>query len=437
MIMDVMLPWFPVVLGAAIGGRLIGQRRATWLGLMCAVYWVVIVQMTVGRPFWTDASLSAAMLAGSAAIVGLADWASRSGSTDRRVRSSTKPDETVQVSSLSHTMSEFDDWLESKRAEDDPWASFDEFIRRTLHDACGAIHVRPFRILTEGDILVPMRAASPEDPDQQMSSRAGILGHVATTGRTYYADDPSQGDLVRRLASQSSMSPQWCFAIRQGGRSIGVVSVGGLSDGEYPRAFLHSVESLVSQFWSMLAEVCRGRAAVESDHVSGVLRRSAFLKTAQSMADVSYRGGEPVAVAIFALEGHRRLLDLHLWETADEVIKLMARTLADRIRPDDRLGRLDDTRFVVLLRRVDSALASLIAGQLVDVLGKEADAFLRSAGSDVRLHVRCGVTGSGSSEPNVERLLGQAVVQCHVARQQEVPLASDVESDKPHGEVIA
>lgn len=427
MFMDVMLPWFPVMLGAWIGGRFVGQNRATWFGVMCALYWVVIVQMMTRTPFWMDASLAASLLAGSAAIVGMVDWSSRSQSknSERGTRQDDKGH--GELARVSHAAGQFDEWLELKRKEDDPWASFEEFVRRTLHDVCGAMHIKPYRILTEGDILVPMRAIVVDGDVQKLSSRAGIMGHVATTGRSYYAQDASQGDLVRRLASQSSTSPQWCFAIRQGGRSIGVVSVGELGGEDCSLAFLRAIELSVSQFWGTLAEVCRGRMASDRDQVSGVLTRDSFIKSSQEVALSSYEVGEPVAMVVLAVEGHRRLLDLHLWDVANEVMRLVGQTLAGKLRPDDQLGRLDDTRFVVLLRRVDSALASLIARQLTEIVSEQLNKFLNGAGIEAGLHIRSGVAGSGTTEPDVERLLGQSVVLCHMARQNDLLIASDVD----------
>ncbi len=427
MIMDVMLPWFPVVVGAGIGGRLIGQSRATWLGIMCALYWVVIVQVTTRTPFWADASLFSALLAGAAAIVGLADWSSRARAGHRKGLENRDDHGLSETACVSHTITQFDGWLESKRNDEDPWASFDEFVRRTLHDVCGATHVRPFRILAEGDVLVPMRMAVGDGEGQSISSRAGIMGHVAMTGNSYYADDASQGDLVRRLANESSMPPQWCFAIRRGGRSIGVVSVGGLSGEDCSRTFLRTIDLLVGQFWGTLAEVCRSRMATDCDHVSGVLTRDSFMTASRQVAASCYRSGEPVALAVLVIEGHRRLLDLHLWDMANEVVRLVGQSMLERVRPDDRLGRFDDSRFVVLLRRVDSALATLIARQLTEMVNDAVSRLLSDRGTGVALRIRCGVAGSGAGEPNVDSLLGQSVALCHAAREKDLSVVSDVE----------
>jgi diguanylate cyclase (GGDEF)-like protein len=196
-------------------------------------------------------------------------------------------------------------------------------------------------------------------------------------------------------------------------------------EGTTPRAALRAMEALVGQFWTTLAEVCRGRSALSTDLTTGMLTRSAFLEEAERATEASYAHGEPVALVVIAMEGLRRLMDDGGWDACDGVAREVASTARYRIRPDDLIGRFDDSRFVLLLRRVDSELASLIARQLADQLSQLP---LASAlGADVA--VRCGVSGSGSGRNPVASLLGEAVRMCHRARSESIQLASDV--DRP------
>lgn len=443
MMLNMILPWFPIVLSAAIGARLVSGSRANWLGATCALFWVIVVQTATGVPFWADAVMGAGLLAGSAAILGLAHWSGRCGDIAQSAimpakleprpytSGSTGDPPTAGSTHVIRLIAQFDDWLAANRFSADAWPAFDEFVRGILYTECNATHARTYRILSEGDYMVPLRdIESPANRDV-VSARTGIEGHVATTGRSYYNWDDSQGSLVKQLAADSASAsggPAWCFAIRQGARTIGLVSVGEISIDPPPHTVFRSIELLVSQFWSNLIEVCRSHAAVTRDSTSGLLNRAAFLDEAHRSCKRSYSDGEPVALAVIAIEGLRTLLDEGRWDFANDVVYEVSKTLRQRVRPDDLLGRFDDSRFLLLLRRVDSALASLIANQLTQRL---AQLSVLQALPGGRVGVRCGVAGSGTAAPAVEDLVARAVRLCHEARLREITIASDVGPSEP------
>ena len=447
MMLILILPWFPIVLTAAVGARLVGPSRAKWLGITCALFWVVIVQMTTGEPFWSDTAMASALLAGSAAIFGMAAWSGQTDQEGTRHRANALPvGSPLNATSASHDplrqfsvtklIAQFDDWLDVNRDSANAWAAFDEFIRGALHTTCGATHVRPYRVLTEGDAMFPLREIDRKDHDDMahavgspMSARAGILGHVATTGRPFYEQDAAQGELVLALASQSPCPPAWCFAIRRGARTVGLVSIGRLESDAPPREVLQATESLISQFWLTLGEVCRGRAAATTDATSGVLTRKAFLEEACQAAEQSYVRGEPIAIVVITIEGLRALVDQGRWELESDVVYEACRTMRERVRPDDLLGRFDDARFLILLRRVDSELASLISDQLIERLARIPVIDSVPAG---RVGIRCGVTGSGNRTPSVTDLVADAIRLCHEARLRGERVVSDLFQDRSH-----
>lgn len=452
MLSSIILPWFPIMLSAAVGARLVGRGRGAWLGVTCALYFIVVVQMTTGTAFWADATLAASLLAGSAAIIGMADWSGRranSGpsaddepprasaeSADRRDEPSFRTGDASRA--VSEAIRQFDDWLEVNRFGEDIWAAFDEFVRHALFSQCEAMHARTYRILSEGDAMVPLRALGDNEKDALVSARKGILGHVATTGRSFRPGDQSQSELLGALADRSAIRPAWCFAVRQGARTIGVVSVGQMDDDGPRRTELRVWEQLIGLFWTQVTEVCRGRSAVRTDPVSHLMTREAFFDDAQGAVQQSYSRGEPVAVCVIAVEGLRRLLDQGRWDLADDVVTEIGNTLRDRVRPDDRLGRFDEARFMLLLRRVDSELASLIASQLIERLSRlpVIDAMRPGEASGGEVGIRCGVSGSGTGTPSVLGLTADAVRMCHQAREKGLSLVSDVQFPRDDAKTV-
>ncbi len=439
MILTLLLPWFPIILGVGVGGRLLGRTRGYGLGLLCALFWMVLVGASAGTGVWGDPWTAAAILAGSVAIIAMGGWAGESpistraaGFGPRECSRGLKPaaqivspvEDTSTLQRLTTAMEQFDEWLEDHRNDRNPWPGFDEFIRAVMNQCCGAKHVKPYRLAGEGEELLPLREPEPFTEVKPIFARRGMMGHVVTTGRSYYAGDATQGELVAKLADDSSEPIAWCFAIRQGTRRLGVVVARQLDiPPERSKQLLRVVERLVTGFWCTLAEACHSRAAALDDPVSGLLTREAFLRTAEQSLSGSYQQGEPVALAVIALEKLRELNDSGRWEVADELVAEVSNALRQKVRMDDRLGRFDGSRLLLLLRRVDSQLATLIVGQVMSrltALCGDRDRWNAS------IEVRCGVVGSGTEEPDLRSLISRALIECHRARAEGVPIASDL-----------
>lgn len=428
------LPWFPILLAVGIGGRLLGRTRGFALGLLCALFWVALVQATAGAAVWLDLWNVLTILSGSLAIVLMGGWAGEAATAeeqDRQLPRSTSAtgattDTTETLDRVSAAFDQFDDWLENHRRDADPWLHFDEFIRMIAYQCCRATHVRPYRLSPENEQLVPLRAAKPLEDVRNISARQGIVGHVATTGRSYLAQDARQGELVQRLAEASADRPAWCFAITQGPRRLGVIYVGRLDIPPQQHApLLRATEQLISFFWSTLLETTTNQSVAAHDPVSGLLNRKTFLEQAAQSLEESYHLGEPVAAAVIALEHLRTLNDSGRWEVADQLVHEAGRVLRQKMRADDRLGRFDDSRFVVLLRRVDSDLASLIIAQIMtrmSTLCADTPRWRAAIG------VRCGLVGSGTETPELRALLSGALTQCRRARTEGLAIATDLPS---------
>ncbi|MFQ5462343.1 MAG: diguanylate cyclase domain-containing protein [Phycisphaerae bacterium] len=440
MSMTFLLPWFPILLGAGLGGRLLGHGRGFVLGLICASFWMAFVQASVGGALWTNSLETAMCLAGALAIITVAGWAGETvdrgetspsrGATAASVPTApniaAKPDESLRV--IATTIKQFNEWLGQNGHQANPWPGFDEWLRSTLHSCCQATHVRPYRLVPKMNHLVPLQPVESWSDDVELSARKGIVGYVATTGRAYVSGDSIEREFLDQLGQNEAGRLQWCFPIRQGNRRLGIVAVGQLeTPPQASRDLLRCMEAIASQCWCMLQASCDNRAATLDDPVSGLSVRRAFLVDAEVALKESYSDGEPVAVAVFALEGLRRLSDVGQWEIAEEIVGACADELRRKVRMDDRIGRFDSERFVILLRRVDSDLAGLIVRQLLERMERVCSDESRWG---VAVQVRCGLVGSGVDTPDLRTLLAGALQQCHRARASQSVLASDLAQDE-------
>jgi diguanylate cyclase (GGDEF)-like protein len=433
------LPWFPIILGVGVGGRILGRPNGSGLGILCALLWIVLVQTSAGVAIWWDPWSVISIFAGVFSIVAMGAWAGEAGLSDTDSNGkpdarATRPKESQlpteeggrdnDLERISTVLDRFDDWLEIHRSDSNPWPAFDEFIRFAMHTCCRATHVRPYRKVGDGEELKPLGEADAPIDTAQLSARKGIVGHVVTTGRSYIHGDRMQGELVRQLAEESEETIAWCFAIREGPLKIGAVVAGQIDlPPETNKPLLRVCENLVRQCWCRLLEATRSRAAVLDDPVSGAFTRESFLRIADESLHESYKQGEPVAVAAIALERLRELNDSGQWAIADEIVAEISAVLRRKIRMDDRLGRFDGSRFILLLRRVDSELASLIINQIVAQMAERCRHYKHG---DISIVVRCGVAGSGTQNPDLRTLVSQALAQCRRAREENLQVASDL-----------
>ncbi len=271
---------------------------------------------------------------------------------------------------LGAAMGRFDQWLVEHRSPGAPgtdyWPAFGELVRSTLNECCGATLVTPYRVASNGRELRALRDANPLVQTDCISARRGIVGHVLTTGRSYVAGASAHGALIDSLAGDTEKAIAWCFVIQRGTQRLGVVTAGHFaSTGMDSQVILSVAERLITQFWLMTADAERMRTLEQFDPICELLSRPAFLAAAQEALHESYHQGAPVAVAVLALEGLRGVNDSGRWEIADDLLREVSKLLRAKVRGEDRLGRFDGSRFAILLRCVDSELASLIVRQLI------------------------------------------------------------------------
>ncbi|MEK6674342.1 MAG: GGDEF domain-containing protein [Planctomycetota bacterium] len=446
MIQHLLLPWFPIVLAAGLAGRLLGGRRGYAVGLLCGLFWLALLQASAGVTIWKDVWSSVTIISGIIAIIAVGGWAGTSRVSLERPTFQESPlssanqwqDQSADLvtpsprrllEQITASFDEFDDWLRDHRPSSNPWPKFDEFIRDVLYRCCRATHVRPYRWIPQSDHLVALREPDSLGDTKPLSAKEGVMGQVLSTGRVYLAHPEGCVGQSRPMGHDPMGSPAWCFAIRRNSETLGVVAAGGL--GISPNRYveiLSLVERMITHFWGMLTECCHARAAALDDPASGLYTRQAFLRQAERTLADSYHVGDPVAVAVIALEGLRELNDTGRWEVADELVRGVGTLLRQKARADDQLGRFDGSRFVLLLRRVDDQLAALITAQLMTRLRSHCGDTERWG---AHISVRCGVASSGSEQPDLRTLVSNALAHWRRAREEGTSMISHSSNPSP------
>ncbi len=314
----------------------------------------------------------------------------------------------------------FRQWLAEQDGNADLWRPFEQFLRENLNNLLGATRIRCFHVRSDAETLTPLVGGAEAGGVPPPSARAGLLGHVVTSGRPYAVGDVRQGPLVAQLAAQTEDRWAWVWPVCFKGRTQGVIAVGeGAGVGAFSAAAQEALGPALSLCWECVAARVALAEAGRKDKASGVLTRADFFDQAGRTMAESRALGEPLVAVVLALEGLRRLDDSGRWRERDELVERTGRALVERVRRDDVVGRFADDRFVLLLRRLDSALGRLIAEKLVQVIQGLADA------TD-GVHVRAGLAGSGLARPELDALLATAFAAADRARQSGVALAGDL-----------
>ncbi len=410
MSLSMLLLWFPIVLAVGVAGRLLGRGRGLAFGFLCSLFWVSLVFAIAGVGVSSDPWSVAAIVAGVATLTLVGGWSHRGVHGDLAIRSVSEAakltsGESVErrfLSSIEKALGRFDEWTDETLPSNDPWADFGEYLRSVLSDALGATHVHPYRVVGDGAELEPLHGAGLLGTKSRVTVGDDLIGRVLATDVSFVAGVDQCEDEIA-----GTSAPAWCFAVTRGRERLGVISVGTLdvSPAAHPEA-ARAMERLVGEVWSVFVDKLEARSASVTDSASTLGTRDAFMRDANIAIRESYSLGEPVAIAVLAVQGLRSLTDAGRWEVADDVLHTIGGVMRQKVRLDDCVGRIDESRVVWFLRRVDMALAKLVVGQLVSHVDEAIRSCPAAAGS---VRIDCGVSCSGPEDVALRALLVQAL----------------------------
>jgi GGDEF domain-containing protein len=315
---------------------------------------------------------------------------------------------------LHRMLDEFLNWL-AQRDEDHLWAGFDQLLREMVAEHLEGTPVRCYHVVPGEEELRSLAQATASVTTSKKRLLGGVASRVVESGDEYVADASRDGARDAQRDGSSEERFDWVWPIRRHDKTIGLVMVGELSGAVVREPDLRrAVVTLVQLMWEHVAALEALRVARRTDRSSGVLNRGDFFSVALNVLDHAYRTGEPVVIATLTLEGLRALDDYGMWQDRDALIAEVGATLARRLRSDDRVGRFSDDRFVVLLRRLDGDLGSLIVGKILTA----AETYIvETFGAHGPVGIRAGLAVSGKEQPALDTLLDRAFAAAKTARE--------------------
>ena len=166
------------------------------------------------------------------------------------------------------------------------------------------------------------------------------------------------------------------------------------------------------------AELERQRSDMEAlatrDPLTGLLNRREWVRLTEQALLRAQRQGSPLSLLMVDLDHFKNVNDVHGHSAGDEVLRMVASTMADTVRQTDCLARFGGEEFVLLLPDTPAASALMLAERVRLRLAEAPPAV-----PDVHVTASIGVaTWAPGQEPSLQRLLQQADEAMYEAKRQ-------------------
>ena len=112
------------------------------------------------------------------------------------------------------------------------------------------------------------------------------------------------------------------------------------------------------------ADIHTLRALADTDPLTSLFNRRAFLPFAEDAMNYFKRYKRDVGVLMFDIDHFKRVNDTFGHAAGDEVIRAVGKIIAGQVRTTDKVARFGGEEFVVLLRETDDAGAVLLANRI-------------------------------------------------------------------------
>jgi diguanylate cyclase (GGDEF)-like protein/PAS domain S-box-containing protein/putative nucleotidyltransferase with HDIG domain len=240
------------------------------------------------------------------------------------------------------------------------------------------------------DVPVPWRFAL---------AGSNTTAQTARTGRPSREDDFSALDdpVARRLLAGGQHSGV-AVPVHVGEALWGALTVGG----GRPRAFAPDAEAVLERMAALLSlalATADARSQLETraatDPLTGLLDHRAFQERLEAELQRARRHGRPLAVALFDVDDFKPVNETRGHEAGDEILRVVARALAEGGRASEVAARLGGDEFVVLAPETDAPGALALAERV----RARAAAGSAALGMPVSLSAGvCSLAGAGDGD---------------------------------------
>jgi diguanylate cyclase (GGDEF)-like protein len=172
------------------------------------------------------------------------------------------------------------------------------------------------------------------------------------------------------------------------------------------------------------------KTAANTDSLTGIANRVAFLESAGRVLERCRHGAAPVSVMMFDLDRFKAINDRHGHAVGDAVIQKFCEVVAAVLRPSDIFGRVGGEEFAVVLSG-SSIEAAFVRAERIRASFAENCRFVRD--HQVGATVSGGVSESVNAEDTLDALLEYSDVALYAAKAEGRNRIKRADQSKPEG----
>ncbi len=144
------------------------------------------------------------------------------------------------------------------------------------------------------------------------------------------------------------------------------------------------------------------------DSLTGFMGRKAFLRQSAGELERSRRASLPISCIMLDIDNFKLINDTFGTETGDEVLQILARTIREKSRPYDCIGRWAGDEFVLVLAGVIGADAEKVAERIIAGIRGTRIEVPKEAPLNVKISAGIASVARISTSTEVEALIQQS-----------------------------
>lgn len=153
------------------------------------------------------------------------------------------------------------------------------------------------------------------------------------------------------------------------------------------------------------ADIHTLRALADTDPLTNLFNRRAFLPFAEDAMNYFKRYKRDVGVLMFDIDHFKRVNDTFGHAAGDEVIRAVGKIIAGQVRTTDKVARFGGEEFVVLLRETDDAGAMLLANRIREAV---ENTIVTQGLAHLSITISVGAAMAGPRDRDIEDVIARA-----------------------------
>lgn len=167
----------------------------------------------------------------------------------------------------------------------------------------------------------------------------------------------------------------------------------------------HAVEAAEDRVRRLGADLHAMQVLAETDALTGLLNRRAFLPLANDAMSYFKRYRRSICILMIDIDHFKRVNDLYGHAAGDAVIRHIGRIVSEAIRTTDKVARFGGEEFVVLLRETDLKGAAIFADRIRQ---RVASTVFEPEGPCLRATISVGMAEAEFADGDVDHTIERA-----------------------------